>query len=100
MGPARNDSRAEQVSGRHLCTPPQQLSQVATHIANSSHAIGDEHRKRTIHFCEVDMHVPKSGDEKLSSPIDDLCSTWWSHSAGFTDSLYLISRDEHSHVSA
>src|SRR6478672_268295 len=92
------NSRSEQLSGRNLRTPFEQLFKVAANIANSNDAVGNEHRERTRNLSEVHVHVPQPRNEKKSLSVDDLGGARYANLVAGSNLFDAVPLNHDSHV--
>src|SRR6266849_4862561 len=78
-GPGSRDVRPKERAGFNIPLPREQGTQITTHVPDPRDAIGKKQRQKnllapgriSIYAGKVDVHVPKSGDQKLSGGIDN-----------------------------
>jgi len=75
-----------------------QVIQIAAHVARARHTVGDEHRKRSFGFREVNVHVPQARNQKLACRIYNQCSARHMYLPGSSQGRDAVTLYDNRHV--
>ena len=75
----RKDMRSEERAGLSVALPGKERVEITAHVSHASDAAGEKQGKKDlvapggigVDACEVDMHVPKAGEQEFSGGVDD-----------------------------
>jgi len=75
---AGENMRSEERSGLSVALPGEESVQITAHVSHASDAVGEKQGEKDlfaprgigVDACEMDMHVPKAGEQEFSGGID------------------------------